>query len=811
MPDTFSQLGLAHADARASHVYHQLGPVAGYAQDGATLTLAFGAASVAVTALTDRIIRVRLGPGGAFAPRRSWAAAAPDEAFPGALAEVSAAAGALIARTGLLEIEISRETGRIAFRDARGLEFCADAAPMAWGAGGVRGAKRIEQDEHFYGFGERTGGLDKRGSRLVNWATDEYRYGPASDPLYIAIPTLLALRPGLAYGVFFNNSWRSGFDMGAGTPDAWTMASAGGELDYYLCYGPTPAEVLEGFAAILGVTPLPPRWALGYHQSRWGYSSADEIRSLAAELRRRELPCDVIHLDIDYMDGYRDFTWNSERFPDPAGLISELRDQGFRVVTIVDPGVKADPAYAVYQDGLERDMFIRRADGEVFHGYVWPDDSVFPDFTRPEVRAWWGEMQGRLVAAGASGIWNDMNEPTVFKRPFSEGGGEPHTIDLDAVQGAADERTSHAEVHNLYGSGMARASYEGLRRQLGARPFVLTRSGFAGIQRWSACWMGDNTSAWEYLALAIPQLLNMGLSGAPFAGTDIGGFFDNASGELFARWMQFGILMPFCRGHSHTETSPHEPWVFGPRVEAICREYLGLRYQLLPYLYTLFWEASRRGAPILRPLCYEFPDDPATYRLEDQAMLGPAILAAPVYQPGAEEREVYLPAGAWYDWWSGAVCLGPAKMMVAAPLERMPLFVRAGSLIPGAQIAQSTVSQSNDYVTLDVYPGTGAFTLYEDDGASFEHEQGAFCATTYRVERAGSALLLSQSAREGAFQPPARRLLLRIHGVAGLAGSPPAGAVYNSERRLLTVELADNGAARELAFDGLLFDRALPG
>src|SRR5207302_31981 len=284
----------------------------------------------------------------------------------------------------------------------------------------------------------------------------------------------------------------------------------------------------------------------------------------------RDIPCDAIHLDIDYMDGYRVFTWHPQRFPDPQTMIDDLRRDSFRIVTIIDPGVKSDPDYRVYREGLEHDVFIHRAVGAVFHGY-----------------------------------------------------------------------------------GMARASYEGLRRHRGSeRPFVLTRSGFAGVQRWSACWMGDNTSWWEHLELTMPQLMNMGLSGVPFVGTDIGGFNGNASCELFTRWMQFGALAPFCRGHSLSGTERHEPWSFGPRVEAICREFLRLRYRLLPYLYTLFWEASRRGTPVLRPLLYHFPDDPATYQLHDQVMLGPSLMAAPIYHPGREHRHVYLPEGAWYDWWT---------------------------------------------------------------------------------------------------------------------------------------------------------------
>lgn len=543
--------------------FTNLGAVRSYRRDGHALLLDCGGPLEAIRPLSDRIIRVQLAPEGAFEPRRSWAVARPDAEFPGAPAEVAADEDQILLHTAALTARITRDSGAISFADAQERPFCADEGGMRWRAAGagrqVACAKRIEAGEHFYGFGERAGPLAKLGRQLVNWATDQYRYGPGTDPLYIAIPAFLALRPGLAYGVFFNNTWRSRFDMGAARSGTWLMEADGGELDYYLVYGPAPEQVVAGFAQILGTMPLPPRWALGYHQSRWSYMDEAETCQLAAEFRRRGLPCDAIHLDIDHMDGYRNFTWHPRRFPDPAALIAGLREAGVRIVTIADAGVKVDPDYHVYADGMERGMFLRRAGGQVFRGYVWPDDSVFADYTRPEARAWWGQQQRALVEAGVAGVWNDMNEPTVFALPFSQGGGSPGTIDLEAPQGPEGERATHAEVHNLYGSGMAQASYEGLRRAMGSRPFVLTRSGYAGIQRWSACWMGDNMARWDHLEMAIPQLLNMGLSGVAFVGTDIGGFYGNASVELFARWMQLGALMTFCRGHSCSGTERHEP------------------------------------------------------------------------------------------------------------------------------------------------------------------------------------------------------------------------------------------------------------
>lgn len=764
-----------------------------------------GGPRLAISVLTPQMVRVRWTPAADFAPRRSWAVAPPDEAFDPAPFAIEETDDTLLLHTGALTVQIERATARIACVDGAGRTFCADEAGVRWAASQVVCAKRIAEGEHFYGFGERTGKLDKLGRQLTNWTTDPpMGHDPGTDPLYIAIPVFMVLRPGLTYGVFFNNSWCSRFDIGSHRSDIWTMEADAGEMDYYILYGPTPAEVAAGMGRLLGTMPLPPRWALGYHQSRWSYETDPAVRHLAAEFRRRDIPCDAIHLDIDYMDGYRVFTWHPVRFPDPAGLIAHLREHGMRTVTIIDPGVKVDPDYAVYQEGMAHDYFVRRADGTVFHGYVWPDDSVFPDFTRPAVRAWWGDLQKRLVDVGVKGIWNDMNEPTVFDRPFSEGGGQGGTIDLDAPQGPADERTTHAEVHNLYGSGMAQAAYEGLCRHLDdERPFVLTRSAFAGIQRWSACWMGDNSSWWEHLEMAMPQLMGMGLSGAPFVGVDIGGFFGNANGDLFARWMQLGVLMPFCRGHSAKETTEHEPWVFGPRIEAICRDALKLRYRLLPYLYTLFWEAAQQGAPIMRPLFYHYPDDPATYHIHDEILLGSELLAAPIYQPGREHRHVYLPAGEWYDWWTDDGITGPVNLLAHAPLERMPLYARAGAIVPCGPEMSYTDEQPLDPLTLELFPGDGELTLYEDDGHSFGYTRGQFCTTRYSLRRAGSRLTFAMEARTGGYAPPPRQVALRLHAVDAAAQAGHPTARYDAARRILTLQFPDDGAARELHFDGV--------
>ncbi len=755
----------------SEHTWITLGAVQGVTRDERRLDFDCGGSRIVISILASNMLRIRVAPTGELQPRRSWAAAKDDAEWQIVPFEVRDTAETVEIETEQLRVVVERSTARVLCFDTQGRPFAHDSATGArWRRTRTEGSKRIEADEHFYGFGERTRLLDHRSEQLTNWTVDAVNYSSATDNMYLAIPFFLALRPELGYGVFFNTTYWSRFDIGVQQAGEWSMETEGPELDYYLIYGPEPAQIIRTYTELTGRMAMPPRWALGYHQCRWSYASEQIVRELAHQFRERRIPCDVIHLDIDYMRGYRVFTWSTKRFGNPEQLIHDLKADGFKTITIIDPGVKYEPDadYVPFDQGLASDFFVRRADGSLFHGYVWPDKAVFPDFLRPEVREWWGNLHEGLVSAGVAGIWNDMNEPAIKSLPFGEPGGEHIPMPADAPQGPLDERTTHAEAHNLYGQSMSRATREELERlRPHERPFVLTRSGGAGIQRWAAAWMGDNRSVWDHLETSLPMLCNMGFSGVPFVGCDVGGFFGNATAELFARWVQAGILYPFMRGHSVMGSQQHEPWVFGEHVERISREYLELRYRLLPYIYTLFWEATLTGAPILRPLVYHFPYDPRTAALHDQVLLGPALMAAPVLRPGVERRAVYLPEGIWYDWWSGERLEGSTTILADAPLERMPLYARAGGVIPLGPVMQHTDERPLDELTLRVYPGSGEWTLYEDDGHTFEYQQGIFATTTYRVHSDGTRTTLEVAAREGQYVPPAREVT-----VEGPGGEP---------------------------------------
>jgi len=788
MPQYFGQL------PTTDQPWVTVGAVEAVSSSDRAVQLNCGNSQLLINVIDPNLIRVRLAPNGEFFPQRPWAVVDTERSpVPFTLEET---ANTVEIKTERMRVVVQRQPCRLTCFDNCDRPFAQDAQMgMSWRMGAAAAWKQIEADEHFYGFGERTGFLDKISEVKTNWTLDALDYNSLTDEMYQAIPFFIALRPEVGYGIFFNTTFWSQFDIGAAHPGTWSMETrslAGMQtppLDYYIIYGPDPATILSSYTQLTGRMPLPPRWALGYHQCRWSYDSETVVRELAQEFRRRRIPCDVIHLDIDYMRGYRVFTWSPQRFPHPEKLLRELAEDGFKTVVIIDPGVKYEPEanYHVFDQGIDKDYFIRKADGQLFHGYVWPDKALFPDFLRPEVRQWWGHLHESLTSIGVAGIWNDMNEPAIADRPFGDDG-KHIWFPLDAPQGKSEVgsrksevgtqkndtqpttnnqqlTTTHAEVHNLYGLMMARSSAEALAKlRPQERSFVLTRSGYAGVQKWSSVWMGDNQSLWEHLEMSLPMLCNMGLSGVAFVGCDIGGFAGNATAELFARWMQVGMLYPLMRGHSAMTTARHEPWVFGDRVEQICREYINLRYQLLPYIYTLFWEAATTGAPILRPLLYHFPQDPTTYNLYDQVLLGASLMAAPIYRPGIEHRAVYIPAGTWYDWWTGEAYTGPTHILVHAPLEKMPLYVRSGTVIPMQPVVQFTDERPSDRLTLRVWAGTGESTLYEDDGRSFDYRQGVWSTTTYRVSMEGEQAIVEIEARKGQWIPPAREVIVKLVG-----------------------------------------------
>lgn len=734
----------------------QLGPVGDIVVTATGVEVTCDGGRQRVDVLGDGAVRVRVAPDAdSWRPPADWDVLVVP-AVPAGEVAIDDDADRCALRAGALLVEIDRATATVRFVTAAGDEIAADAGAVRWADDHVLLRKRRHPGERHAGFGERTT-IDQTAGTKTFWNVNAKLYGPGVDGMYCSVPVLLAHRPSVTYGFYLNAPGWSQIRADPGS-DTWVADVVGRELDYIVVQADGPAGVVERMSALLGRIELPPRWAVGYHQSHWGYDSAARVLGVADEFERRRLPCDAVHLDIDYMDGHRVFSWDPTHFADPAALVGELERRGMRCVTIVDPGVKIEPGNPVFEAGMERDAFVRDVAGEHVAGYVWPGRCVLPDFLRPDVRDWWAELHRPLVDAGVAGIWNDMNEPALYAEPVgTDSAATLIEVPTDAPQGPRERRVRHADVHNLYGVSMARAADDALARlRPDARSFLLTRSGFAGIQRHAAVWTGDNTSSWEHLRMSLPMLCNLGLSGVPFVGTDIGGFWDDATPELYARWIQVGVLYPMMRGHSHKDTRPNEPWGFGAEVEAVARQALRLRYELRPYLYTLFHGAVTSGAPILRPLLWAFSDDPRAAAIEDEVLLGDALLAAPVLEPGQRRRALYLPAGRWYDWWTGHPHEGPVDLDVAAPLDRLPLFARAGTVVPTATLNDDGIVDDSTIV-LRVFPGDGEGVIYDDDGESFAYRDGAFSRRRYRVAVDGAdRTTVTMTTIDGAFTPSGR-------------------------------------------------------
>jgi alpha-glucosidase len=771
-----------------------------------------------VTVLDDHCVRLHYVRSGAPSPERGWVFDTRGFGGPTSIV-VDKSAARLSVTTAALAIEVSGDACSLAIRDRAGAVLWQEAAPYrADAAGAASLGRRLDEGEHIYGLGEKTGVSERRGRSFEMWNSDPAwsdptgQYRTVTDPIYQSHPFFLSLRKGgRATGTFLANTHRTGFDVGKTTLDALALSAHGGDIDLFFFDGPAPAAVLERYTRLVGRPFLPPLWTLGYHQSRWSYASASRVEEVAAEFRRRALPADGMWLDIDYMDGFRDFTWNPNTFADPSGLMSRLAGRGFKVTAILDPGVKSEPGgrYAAYNAGIANRHFILGADQNPVVCEVWPGASVFPDFTREGTRQWWGDLVGDFSqSSGLRGTWIDMNEPAVFSKD---------DFPLDARVDGEGAPTAFAEVKNVYALLMARATYEGSQRASpDRRPFILTRAGFAGIQRYAAVWTGDAQSTWDHLAMTPSMLAGMSVSGMAFVGSDIGGFSGSPAPELYGRWFEVGSLSPFFRSHVATGAPDQEPWSFGSEIESVARRMLALRYTLLPYWYQQHAAAARTGAPIVRPLWFEFPGDEQASRHDDEFFIGPSLLAAPVTAANVTARDVYLPAGTFYDYYTGASYQGPATVNLPAALGRVPLLVRAGAILPTQDVVEYVGAPSSGKIYLDVFPGTvGSSTstdLYEDDGDTNAHAAGAFATAAVSSSVSTTGLTLDIAAPVGAFTTTATAVVVRVHGVASrpsavLVDGAAVTPAYEPGTRVVTVPAQTPGAAHTVV---IAYDAATP-
>jgi alpha-glucosidase len=771
-----------------------------------------GAATLHIAVYADDVIRLHYASDPAHVDR-GWFADVSDLAGPSVFALDESDTG-LSLRTAQLELTVDSRSCTFAAQDRAGRRIWQPGSGWARRVGGgVRITRQMAADELIFGLGEKAGPANRRGRRWEMWTSDpawsdpEGRYRPVTDPIYQAHPYFVSVLDGAASGVFLANSHRSWFDVGAAQADALTIEVAGGDIDLYLFAGPTPRDVLEQYTRVVGRATLPPLWTLGFHQCRWSYTPSSRVREVAEEFRRRDLAIDGFWLDIDYMDGYRSFTWNPESFSDYRELLAGLSRTGYKVTAIIDPGIKHDPGngYEAYNLGAAGSHFIKDQSGQDVIREVWPGNAVFPDFTRQAVRSWWGQLVSDFMRDGVQGIWIDMNEPAVFAR---EG------FPLDAVVGGDGTATSFAEVRNLYASLMARATYEGMAAgHPQQRPFVLTRAGFAGVHRYSAVWTGDAESTWEHLALAPIMLQGLSVSGVPFVGSDVGGFTGAASPEMYGRWFEVGAFSPFFRAHVMRGAPDQEPWSFGEDVLAAARRLLELRYRLLPYWYSVFEEATRTGAPIVRPLWFELPDDSRSYANEDEYFVGESLLVAPVTGPDARARSVYIPAGRYYDYYDGVAYEGPTTIEAAAPLGKVPLFARAGSVIPQWEPLRFVGERPIEVLELHVFPGPIGMrrttSFYEDDGTSNRYRDGGFRRTQASIAMDAGGLSLALATLGGSFEPSYAAYRVVVHGLperpsSAIVRGAPAAVQYDATKRTARIDVPRSALGEEtlyLAFD----------
>lgn len=647
-------------------------------------------------------------------------------------------------------------------------------------------------DSDILGFGAATGGPTRNDARFRVMTRDTLFYGiPGAS--YTALPFFIARDGPRTLGMLVATSYP--LDVAVTNGKVWMAAACdadGAPVDVVVFQG-SLLEIVRDLSRLAGRTFLPPAWALGFHQSRWSYRTQREVLDVARRFRALDLPADAIHLDIHYMDRYRVFTFSPQRFPRPRQMHDDLHALGFRTLAIVDPGVSV-ARYPVHEALRAGDMLLQRSDGQPYVGKVWPGATVFPDFTQPRVRDTWAQLHEPLIDAGVAGFWNDMNDPVLRA-------GEVYDPLAEDVQ---HHGVPHRRVRNLYANGMAEATVSGLRsRRPDKRPFVLSRSGFLGIQRHSAVWTGDNHSSWAHLRENLDMVINLGLSGVPITGADVGGFGRGPgkygavkplrpSAELFVRWMELGSLMPFFRVHCTLYAPRQEPWSFGRRALDLSRRLLRRRYRLLPLLYRLALEAHTTGLPIVRPLHmhYDMPGGAGA----DQFLLGDSLLAAPVLEKGAGRRDVWLPAGSWVDWNSGVEHAGGQLITVDAPLGGTPLFVRAGAALFLATPGRNAEETLRGPLALEITPplrGTRGFgSLFLDDGESAGDDRFVLDAT---VARSDERLLVQFDRVHESFRP--RQLDLEVRVPATHRHAILDGVRFPLESR----ELADEDRSRVVA------------
>lgn len=711
-----------------------------------------------------------------------------------------------------LSCKIAKKDLSISFYNDAGKLINQDAGPCVFRSTIHKGFVKAEikkksiKTETFYGLGDKSGSLELRGQKLSNWNTDAFAYGADRDPLYKTIPFYFGLKSGDGYGIFHDNTYRSHFDFDSASNSEVTYHAEGGEINYYFIYGPELTSVAEQYAKLTGVPELPPMWALGFHQCRWSYYPEHRFISVAEEFRKRKIPCDSVYLDIDYMEGFRCFTVSKKFFPNLKKAIKKVKDLGFDTVVMIDPGIKAEEGYFVYDEGLKQGFFCKRTDGNLMLGPVWPDVCAFPDFTNKKVRKWFGALYEELYNDfEVSGFWNDMNEPAVFK---VKSGTFPDEV-LHHYEGHGG---NHRKAHNIYGMQMTNSTQKGLKKLNNKkRPFVLTRAVYSGGQRYASVWTGDNIASWEHLQISNTQVQRLSVSGYSFAGSDIGGFVDQPTPELMSRWLQLGVFHPFYRIHSignredgsagvdeakvltEKDRMDQEPWSFGAKAEKINKTAIEFRYQLLPYIYTTFEQHISEGTPMTRSMIFEDQTNKKFIREERDFMFGRDLLVSPVNRAKAKTQKVNLPKGNWYNFYSYESFENKRFVNVKLTEDTIPVFARAGSVIPFHPVRQHTKEKLKE-ITFKIFADEQASIAYyyEDKGEGYGYEKKKFKKIYYDFVGKKESFDLKVRTK-GKYKLPYKKYKYEIIGLEFepnvlLIDGKKSACEYDPERKVLRIK-----------------------
>jgi alpha-glucosidase len=722
--------------------------------EGKTATTVFD-----VHAYSDHIIRVRVSKNKTL---NNFSYALSDNRIPefvnysikdtGNLILLSTnAINVVIEKAPYFAITFKNKAGQIINEDVKGSYF-----GTTFSGDKVSVYKKMQEGERFTGMGEALGNLDKKGTGITLNNTDNYKYGDPRVPMYISVPFYIGMHHQQVYGMFYNNSYKSFFNFGLSTPGFTSVTMEGGDADYFFMYDESVAKVIEHYSSLTGKMQLPPRWSMGYHQSRCSYYPQEKVTWIAETFRKKKIPLDCIVLDADYQQGYQPFRVNKQRFPDMPGLAASLAKMNIELTASVYPGVKIDSSYESYTDGIKKDVFVKYADGSLFKTEIAPLPVYLPDYTNPATRAWWVDKMKWLPDNGIHGYWNDMNEPAVAGSYLPD----------NLVFNFDGHTTNAQEAKNVYGFQMARSSYESaVKYGNGRRPFVLTRAAFAGVQRYSAVWSGDNTASDEGLLSGVLLNSQMGLSGIPFVGPDLGGYIGDGTKDLFKRWIEVGVFSPFVRNHKGFFTPANEPWSYGEEIEAIAKTFIEFRYRMMPYVYSTFYEASQSGMPIARSLCINYPFDDKVYDnvYQYQFLFGDAMLVVPV-TTAENNKKIYLPKDDWFNIYSDEKIAGEKAWAEDVPAWQIPVFIKASSIIPMQSIVQSAKEKPSDTLWLHVYNGKekNSFVYYEDSGDGMTYTKGDYCKRVITFDPVQRQLLLQT--QEGTYQSDFKKLQLVFHG-----------------------------------------------